>query len=154
MAIVDLIRKSYGSQKICIAFVDDYLLIADSKYMMRQVADCIGGSTGKLNEALDFQLISDRIAAQLQNKECSALTYARPEESLQLFYELARDPKNRERLRTVSESNGFFKALLAGLEKRELPPFSVIAKYLAPSGGFLVDEETGMHYMTFSLRRD
>jgi hypothetical protein len=140
--------------EICVSFVDDYLIIADSRYMMRQVADCLGGSTSKLSEALDFQLISDRITAQLQNKECSTLSYSRPEESLQLFYELARDPKNRDRLRQVSENNGFFKALLAGLDKRELPPFSVIAKYLAPGGGFLVDDDTGLHYMSFSLRRE
>lgn len=140
--------------EICIALVDDYLIIADSKYMMRQVSDCLSGSTAKLSEALDFQLISDRITAQLQNKECSTLSYSRPEESLQLFYELARDPKNRDRLRQVADRNGFFKALLAGLDKRELPPFSVIAKYLAPSGGFLVDDDTGLHYMSFSLRRE
>ena len=140
--------------EICVAFVDDYLIIADSKYMMRQVSDCLSGSSAKLSQALDFELISDRITAQLQNKECSTLTYSRPEESLQLFYELARDPKNRDRLRQVADSNGFFKALLAGLDKRELPPFSVIAKYLAPAGGFLVDDDTGLHYMSFSLRRE
>ncbi len=140
--------------ELCIAFVDDYLIFADSKYMMRQISDCLSGSTAKLGEALDFELISERITAQLQNKECSALSYSRPEESLQLFYELARDPKNRDRLRQVSDNNGFFKALLAGLDKRELPPFSVIAKYLAPAGGFLVDDDTGLHYMSFSLRRE
>lgn len=140
--------------EFCVAFVDDYLIVADSKFMMGQISDCLSGSTARLSEALDFQLISDRITAQLQNKECSTLSYSRPEESLQLFYELARDPKNRERLRQASDSNGFFKALLAGLDKRELPPFSVIAKYLAPAGGFLVDDETGLHYMSFSLRRE
>ncbi len=140
--------------ELCVAFVDDYLVLADSKYMIGQIADGLSGSTSRLADALDFQLISERITEQLQGKECSALTYSRPEESLQLFYELARDPKNIEQLRKNSDGNGFFKALLAGLDKRELPPFSVIAKYLAPSGGFLVDEDTGMHYMTFSLRRE
>jgi hypothetical protein len=99
-------------------------------------------------------LISDRISAQLQDKECAAIAFARPEESLQLFYELARDKNNQERLRQISDNNGFFKALLAALEKHELPPFSVIAKYLAPGGGFLVDEQNGMHYTQFSMRRD
>ncbi len=140
--------------EICIGAIDDYVVIADSRYMMQQIADGLNGNASRLVDALEFQLISDRIAAQLQNKECSAISYSRPEESLQLFYELARDPKNRERLRQVSDRNGFFKALLTALEKRELPPFSVIAKYLAPAGGFLIDEETGLHYMSFSLRRE
>jgi hypothetical protein len=140
--------------EICVAMIDDYVVIADSEYMMRQVVDVINGTSGSLKDSLEFQLISDRISAQLQDKECSAITFARPEESLQLFYELARDPLNRDRLKQVSDNNGFFKALLTTLEKHELPPFSVISKYLAPSGGFLVEEETGLHYTTFSLRRD
>ncbi len=140
--------------EICVAVVNDYVLISDSKYMMRQIADCLNKTSTPLTDSIEYQLISDQIAGQLQDKECSAISYARPEESLQLFYELARDPQNRERLRQVSDRNGFFKALLSALEKHELPPFSVIAKYLAPGGGFLVEEETGMHYMSFSLRRE
>ncbi len=140
--------------EICVTMIDDYVVLADSEYMMRQIADVLNGTTGALKESLDYQMISDRITAQLQDKECSAISFARPEESLQLFYELARDPKNRERLQQVSDNNGFFKALLTTLDKHELPPFSVIAKYLAPGGGFLVEEETGLHYMSFSLRRE
>lgn len=140
--------------EVCVAFIDDYLVVTDSRFMMRQLADCSAGGSPPLKESLEYQLISDRIAAQLQDKECSAISFARPEESLQMFYELARDPKNRERLKGVSENNPFFKALLSALESHELPPFSVIAKYLAPSGGYLVEEETGLHYMTFTLRRE
>ncbi len=139
--------------EICFGIHDDYLLIADSKYMITQIAECISGTNPKLLDSIEYQLISERITAQLQEKECSGITYARPEETLQLFYELARDESNRDRLRQIADRNGFFKALLAALEKHDLPPFSVIAKYLAPSGGFLVEEETGMHYMSFSLRR-
>jgi hypothetical protein len=122
--------------------------------MMNEIASAMNSVDNRLSQALDFHLITDRITAQLQGKECSALTYARPEESLQLFYELARDPANRDRLRQVSANNGFFKALLAALDNHKLPEFSVIAKYLAPSGGFLVEEETGLHYMSFALRRE
>lgn len=141
------------SPEICFTVYEDYLLIADSKYMMQQIASCIAGTDGKLIDSIEYQLVSERISAQLQEQECSAISFSRPEESLQLFYELARDPANRDRLRQVADNNGFFKALLAALEKQDLPPFSVISKYLAPSGGYLVEDETGMHYMSFSLRR-
>ncbi len=140
--------------EICFALLDDYLIISDSRYMIKQVADCVNGTIPKLNASLDYQLIAERIELQLQKKECSAISYGRSEESLQMFYELARDPKNRDRLKQVADTNGFMKALLAALEKKDLPPFSVIAKYLAPSGGFLVDDETGLHLMSFDLRRE
>jgi hypothetical protein len=140
--------------EICTTMIDDYLVISDSRFMMQEIASCLNNIDNQLSQALDFQLISDRIQAQLQDKPCSALSYSRPEESLQLFYELARDPANRDRLRQVASNNGFFKALLTALDNHKLPEFSVIAKYLAPSGGFLVEEETGLHYMSFSLRRE
>lgn len=146
----EMIRKI----EICQTFIDDYLVISDSAYMLRQVADCINGSSESLSESLEYQLISDRISAQLQDQECSAISFARPEETLQLFYELARDPANKERLKQFSDNNPFFKSLSNAMEKHDLPPFSVIAKYLAPGGGFLVEEETGLHYMSFSLRRE
>lgn len=139
--------------EICFAVVDDYLVISDSTYMMRQLAGCLNGTIDALADSLEFQLINDRITEQLQGRQCAGISYSRPEESLQLFYELARDPKNRDRLRQFAGERGFFRALLETLEKHELPPFSVISKYLAPGGSFLVDEETGLHVMSFSLRR-
>lgn len=147
-------NESIRQPEICITMIDDYVVMSDSKYMMNEVAAVVNSPEDRLSESIEFQMIADRIKAQLQGKECSALQYARPEESLQMFYELARDPSNRDKLRGMSENNGFFKALLAALDKHELPDFSVIAKYLAPSGGFLVEEETGLHYMSFGLRRE
>ncbi|MEM7476057.1 MAG: hypothetical protein AAF483_13770 [Planctomycetota bacterium] len=146
----DVVRQP----EICITTIDDYLVIADSKYMLREVASCVNGTIAPLIDSLEYQLISERISAQLQDKECSAVTFARPEESLELFYKLAADPANQDRMRQFSEGNGFFQALLAALDKHELPPFSVISKYLAPSGGYLLDDESGMHYMQFGLRRE
>ncbi|MFO1062468.1 MAG: hypothetical protein U0892_01160 [Pirellulales bacterium] len=140
--------------EICATVIDDTFVIADSRFMMRELAECSVDADKRLSQALDFQLISDRIKAQLQGKDCSALSYQRPEESLLMFYELARDPGNRDRLRQMSDNNPFFTALLAALDNHKLPDFAVIAKYLAPSGGFLVEEETGLHYMTFGLRRE
>jgi hypothetical protein len=140
--------------EICFAIIDDYIVVSDSRYMMRQLADAMNDPSDQLRESLEFQLISDRIKAQVQDREPAGITFARPEESLQLFYELARDPKNRELLRQNAETNPLFKSLNGALEKHELPPFSVISKYLSPSGGYLVEEELGLHFTNFSLKRE
>jgi hypothetical protein len=145
---------AFRTPEICFAVVDDYLVIADSRYMMRQLADTLNDSSSQLSESLEFQLINDRIKAQIQEKQPSAISFARPEESLQLFYELARDSKNREALKNFAGSNPIFTALNEALEKHELPPFSVISNYLVPAGGYLVEEELGLHYTTFSLKRE
>jgi hypothetical protein len=142
------------SPEICFAIVDDYLIIADSRYMMRQLADTLNDSSSQLSESLEFQLINDRIKAQIQEKQPSAISFARPEESLQLFYELARDSKNKDALKNFAGNNPVFAALNEALQKHELPPFSVISNYLVPSGGYLIEEELGLHYTSFSLKRE
>lgn len=140
--------------EICVTMIEDYLVISDSRFMMTEITSSLNSPEDRLSQALEFQMISDRIKSQLQDKQSAALFYSRPEESLQMFYELARDPANRDRLRQVSANNGFFKALLAALDNHKLPDFSVIAQYLAPSGGFMVEEENGLHYTSFTLRRE
>lgn len=161
----------------CFAVVDDYLLISDSSYMIQQLADAINDTDKRLNQSLEFQLIRDRIQTELRGKEACAITFDRPEESLQMFYELVRDPDSRQGLEQMDwarglrprrsgaleeqelrnqivRANPMFGALNQALEKHELPPFSVISKYMAPRGGYLVEEETGLHYTAFMMRRE
>lgn len=160
----------------CFSIVDDYLLISDSRYMLQQIAGALGDSSNRLNQSLEFQLIRDRIKFELRGKEACAITFDRPEESLQIFYELIRDPDSRQGLELmagpnrrpraaaaaqemelrgeIARSNPMFSALNLALEKHELPPFSVISKYMAPRGGYLVEDETGLHYTAFTMRRE
>lgn len=167
-------------QESCIAILDDYLLLSDSSYMFQQIADALKDPSNSLSESLEFQLIHDRIKAHLHGKQAAAITYARPEEQIQNFYELIRDPQDRmgleqldiarransrrprsnpestgdETRSRLARSNPFYQALNEALEKQELPPLAEITKHMAPRGGFLVEEDTGLHYTFFSLRRE
>jgi hypothetical protein len=130
------------------------LLASDSIESIEQAIRTLSSGDDLLNDAIEFKLVRDRIKAQLKDKETSIMSYQRPEEALRLFYDLASDPENINRLESVSENNPLFTALVTALKGRNLPPFEVIAKYLAPSGAFVVEEEDGLHYTTFSLRRE
>ena len=141
-------------QQPAFGFVGDDLLTSDSVESIEQAIKTLSSGEDLLSEAIEYKLIRDRIKAQLKDKDTSIMQYQRPEESLRLFYDLANEPGNIERLKTVSENNPFFGALVAALEGRSLPAFEVISKYLAPSGAFVVEEEDGLHYTTFSLRRE
>ena len=58
------------------------------------------------------------------------------------------------RLANQAEDNPFFRALNDAVTKNPLPPFAVIAQYLAPGGAIVTDDETGLHYTAFGLRRE
>ena len=81
------------------------------------------------------------------------MIFARPEESLRNLYEMAAGDDAKRQLEKQSEDNEFFKRLNEVLKAHPLPPFAVIAKYLAPSGGLVTSDETGFHYQAFTLKR-
>lgn len=134
--------------------VGNVLLFSDSLQSIEQAINTDSSGDDMLSDSIEFKLVQDRIKAQLKDKETSIMFYQRPEESLRLFYDLANDPDNVNRLEQFATNNPFFSSLVAALKSRELPPFEVIAKYMAPSGAFVTEEEDGLHYTAFSLRRE
>ena len=70
------------------------------------------------------------------------------------LYELAAPKQTRETLGQQAENSRLFKALDTALKENPLPPFAVLRRYLAPGGAVVVDDQTGLHYMAFTLRRE
>ena len=130
------------------------LLFSDSFDTLKHAIDVESSGDDLLNDAIEYKLVRDRIKAQLKDKESSIMFYQRPEESLRLFYDLANDRANIDKLEQISANNPFFTALVTALKSRDLPPFEVISKYMAPSGSFVVEEEDGLHYTAFNMRRE
>jgi hypothetical protein len=137
---------------VCI--LDDQLILSDSVQAIEEVIKMNSSGDSLLSESIEFKLVRDRIKAQLKNSEMSILAYQRPEEGMRLMYDLATDPQNIDNLEQFAQNNPFLTALVTAVRSKKLPPFEVIAKYLAPGGAFVVDEETGLHYTGFSMRRE
>jgi hypothetical protein len=130
------------------------LLLSDSLTSLEQAVKVYDEGDNLLSESIEYKLIRDKIKDQLKGKEFSTMTYQRPDEQLRLFYDLAADPKNIDRMESMSENNPFFGALVTALKGRKLPPFEKISKYMVPSGAYLTEEENGLHYTMFSLKRE
>jgi hypothetical protein len=82
------------------------------------------------------------------------IRFTRPEKGMQTLYDLAASQEMRDALAAQSETSRFSKALFDALNNNPLPPFPAIAKHLAPGGGLLTDDDSGFHYISFSLRRN
>ncbi len=146
--------EAIRAPQICFAVARDMLLIADSRGAMDHALATIDGQNELLAESLEFKMVRDRIKKQLGDRETSIITFSRPEESLKLFYDLAADPNNKARLKQMGEGNPMFQVLSNALERHKLPSFDAISKYLAPSGSFVYEDESGLHATSFSLRRE
>jgi hypothetical protein len=103
---------------------------------------------------LDFKLIANKIQRQQGETKAGMISFNRPEEGFRALYELATASSTQSRLAAASENNGVFRALNGALNNNPLPPFAVLARYLAPGGALVTDDETGIHYTAFTLRRD
>lgn len=140
--------------KPCFGILGDYLLIGNQPAALEQAVLASEDTSRSLAGTEDFQAITDVIKQLPGGEQPIGITFARPEESLRFIYELANSEETRKRLAEQGEENAFFGKVGEALDRNPLPPFEVIAKYFAPSGAMLVEEETGWQYIDFSLRRE
>jgi hypothetical protein len=138
----------------CVAIVGDYLMVTDSEKFLHEVIVTKSDSSLSLANELDFKLIANKIERQLGEAKAGMIQFNRPEEGMRLLYELATARSTQTRLANQAEDNPFFRALNDAVTKNPLPPFAVIAQYLAPGGAIVTDDETGIHYTAFGLRRE
>jgi hypothetical protein len=137
-----------------LGIVGDYLLFSDSAKCLEAAITSKFDGTQALADELDFKLIASRIQQYPGTTKPGMLAFQRPEESMRSFYELATSPATLARLEEAAKTNQAMRALHQALKDNPLPPFADIAKYLAPGGGLMVSDETGIHYTAFGLKRE
>ncbi|QDU98136.1 hypothetical protein [Lignipirellula cremea] len=137
----------------CVCILGDYLLWCDSEKLLEVAITSKSDPQRSLAQELDFKVILAKIKRQPGGAVPGMIWFNRPEKSMRLWYELAQAANTRTVLQQGSENNGFFRALDSALQDHPLPPFAVLEQYLAPTGSLLVNEETGIHYSGFSLKR-
>lgn len=130
------------------------ILLTDSEKLVETAFKTKADAGMSLAEDLEYQLVISRLSRQPGGANPSMIAFSRPEEQFRLWYEIATADSSRTRLTEAAEGNPFFRTLDTALGQNPLPPFSTIAKYLAPSGGILTDEATGIHYIAFGMRRE
>jgi hypothetical protein len=140
--------------KPCMAIVGDHLLLSDSTECLQAAISNKKNPANSLAEELDYKLIASKIQHLSGSAQPSMIAFQRPEESMRSFYDLATSPNTRRRLEEAAQNQPFFRALNDALKENPLPPFSQLAKYLAPGGGILISDQTGIHYTTFALKRE
>jgi hypothetical protein len=136
-----------------VAIFGDYLLLTESEELLKRVAATKKGDSQPLGEELDFKLIAGRIRRTAGGTQPSMIWFKRPEVTLRATYEMMRDEETINRLSALAEGNAMFRALHAALTENPLPPFDVLEKYFAFSGGLATSDETGIHIVGLTYRR-
>ena len=151
----NLNEEVFRPQVGCAAVMDDYLLLANNPKLLQQAIITKSDPTRTLATELDFKIIASRIKRQLGDSQAGMIAFSRPEEGIRQLYDLAASQAIRGGLKSQAwKTISFLKGWIIALTANPLPPFSVLAQYLAPSGALLTNDETGFHYMAFGLKRE
>jgi len=137
----------------CIGILDDYLIMTTRPALYEKVVRTLTEKGSTLADELDFKLVSSRIQRSTRGLKPVMVSFERPEEGMRFLYDMAGWEQTRGQLSRAAESSRLMRAVDSALKQNPLPPFDVIKKYLAPSGAVVVDDETGIHYTAFTLKR-
>lgn len=144
--------QAMGFPMPCLAIVDNYVIVARESFLKKIVLAKAGASGERLADSLEFKLVQSRFERVSPGMKPGLITYNQPEEGMRWVYDFVTGPTAKEFLDDPDAPEPVLK-LRDALEKHPLPPFAVIKKYLAPTGGVMVNEPTGFHYTGFGLRR-
>lgn len=137
----------------CMILLGDYLILTDSTQAIQEVIITNSETGSSLASELDYKLIAGKIRRQNGGENPGMVQFVRPEVGMKLLYDLAQSEDTRTLMALQSKSNPFLGRLEQAMKDHPLPPFSVIARYFAPGGAMMVNDETGFHYSGFTLKR-
>jgi hypothetical protein len=136
----------------CFAFMEGCLVFANDRQILERAVAARDGTTERLADSLDFKLVHSRVGRL--SEQPGMVLFNRPEVGLRYIYDLINSDQTRDFLASQRENNEFFSVIDDAISSHPLPAFEVIAKYFAPSGGIAYDSASGLHFYSFSLRRE
>lgn len=135
-----------------VAVTDGYLFVGGSCQQFESCVAARDGTEDRLVDSDDYARASAVIGRETAGTTPVMFMVGRAEESLRQWYELLTSQKTRDKLNENKDKSPFFAALAEALEQHQLPPFDVLAPYVAPGGGILYDTDSGYHGISFTLR--
>jgi hypothetical protein len=142
-----------GPPELCFGVLENYLVITTRPSLYLKALATLDTPDESLQSAMDFKLVMSKISDRKGSAKPAAVIFQRPEEGYRAIYTMITGGESRENMRRSAERSGFMRTINSALEANPLPPFSVLERYLAPQGAYIIDDATGLHYSAFTLRR-
>jgi hypothetical protein len=137
-----------------VAIMDGYLFLGGSCKLFERCVAARDGTVERLVESEDYARATEVLGRETAGHSPVIFSVSRYEETVWQWYDLLQSEKTRELIDENKEDNKFLTSLSNALDEHPLPPFEVLAPYLAPSGGILYDTDNGYHGIGFTLRNE
>jgi hypothetical protein len=137
-----------------LAIMDGNLFVGGSTQLFERCVAARDGTIDRLADSEDYTRLATALGKETSGATPVGLLVSRPQETFRHLYELLTSDRTRQYLEEHSENNPVWAALSEALAEHELPPFDVLAHYLAPTGAILYDTDSGFHSIGFTLREE
>lgn len=137
-----------------VAVMDGYLFIGGSFRIFERCIAARDGAAERLVDSEDYARATEVLSRETAGLTPIIFSVNRYEESVRQWYDLLTSEKTRQLIDEHREDNKFLAALGDALDQHQLPPFEVLAPYLAPGGGIVYDTDNGYHAISFRLRNE
>jgi hypothetical protein len=138
----------------CVGIVDGYLFVSTSCQRFEQSVAARDGTAERLVDSNDYVRAAAVIGRETRGITPVMFSVHRQEEQMRQWYGLLTSEKTRTMIDENKEGNPVLQALADVMDQHKLPPFEVLAPYLAPGGGILYDTDSGYHAISFELRNE
>ena len=135
-------------------FGDCLVISIDSNDLMETMIDTFQGEKERLVDDQNYARIVDESQRLLNNELPMANFYSDPKHQFKWMLELANTDQTQVFLNSAAEDNKYISGLKQRLDDNPLPEFEQIEKYISQSGGFMSDDDTGLHMLFFTLKSD
>lgn len=137
-----------------VAIMDGYLFFGGSCKLFERCVEARDGTTDRLVDSDDYARVTAVLGRETAGKSPVMLSMSRYEETVRQWYDLLTSERTRELIDENKEGNPLLAALADALDQHKLPPFEVLAPYLAPAGAVFYDTDNGYHAIGFTLRNE
>ena len=138
----------------CFMLLNDQLVICDSVEALKRVVDTDRGDEPAMADDELFNIVTRKMTRLLGTDMPAALFYTRPGESVKLWLEIAQSEDTQDMMSEMAVERPFVARLQQTMDDNPLPSYEEIKQYFPPSGSFITDDETGYHFLAFTVKSE
>ena len=137
------------------AIFDDCLVMSlDSDALMKAMIDAHDGEGDRLADDENYARIVDESRRLLDNELPIANFYSDPKRQLKWVMDIMGAESTKDVLGSAAEGNKYLSGFKRRLDENPLPDFDRLEKYINQSGGFMSDDDSGLHMLFFTLKSE
>ncbi len=136
----------------CFGFVGDNFILTESKAFFERVIRTYNGDEPKLADDELFRRTTEEMVRLLDTGLPSVTMYQRPDLAFRMWFDLLKTENTQSLLARGADQNKYVRGLKRVVDENPLPEFDEVKHYFAPSGAFIVNDETGFHLLAFQFK--